>query len=115
MNEKDIQEKIEKDFSCRRCGECCRKPGFVYLSEREAEEAAAFLDLEIREFMDRYCDLLDRRQIVLKKLPDEACIFLKGQECVIHPAKPGQCRDFPRKWRTPASFEYCQGLKVIFS
>lgn len=112
--DEQIARKIEEEFGCRRCTECCRQPGYVYMTEAECAEAAALLGCSIYDFMDRYCDLVDRRRIVLKKLPDETCIFLKSNACEIHSAKPGQCRDFPLRWRTPRSFEYCQGLKALF-
>ncbi len=115
MDEKAIQEKIDREFECHRCGECCRKPGYVYVSQAETEAMAAFLKKDIREFMEESCEVLDRQKIVLKKLGDEACIFLTDTGCTVHPAKPRQCTDFPYKWRTPASFSYCQGLKRLFN
>ena len=100
-------------FECRRCNECCRQPGFVYLSEAEAEEAAAHLGIDPFDFVNQFCELQDRRRLVLKKQPDEACVFLSAAGCSIHPAKPAQCRDFPTRWRTPQSFSYCAGLKEL--
>ncbi len=76
---------------------------------------ARFLGKDIRDFMEEFCEVIERRQIVLKKLPDEACIFLKDNSCEVNPAKPRQCREFPFKWRTPASFGYCTGLKTLFN
>lgn len=84
------------------------------MTEEECSASAELLGISIYEFMDKHCDIVDRRRIVLKKLPDETCVFLKDNGCEIHNAKPGQCRDFPLKWRTPRSFEYCQGLKALF-
>ncbi len=100
-------------FECRRCNACCRQPGFVYLEEGEAERLARFLNQDVYEFTDRFCEIRDRKRLVLKKLPDEACIFLTPEGCAVHPEKPGQCRDFPVKWRTPASLQYCEGLKTL--
>lgn len=114
MNEKEIQLKIENEFSCRGCSECCRKPGYVYLRDDEAQAIADFLGRDIRVFMEEFCEILDRRRIVLKKKVGETCIFLENDACRVHPAKPGQCRDFPFKWRTPASFNYCHGLQELF-
>ena len=96
-----------------RCNECCRKPGFVYLAVEETEKIARFLKKDIRDFMEEYCEVIDRQKIVLKKHADEACIFLSHEGCSIHPVKPQQCQDFPVKWRTPASFKYCEGLKKL--
>ena len=109
----EFQRNLER-FFCLRCGECCRKPGFVYLTSDEAAAAAVYLNLSEFEFINSYCDLQDRRKLVLKKNGDESCVFLKGNECQIHAVKPAQCMDFPKKWRTPASFDYCAGLKKVF-
>ncbi|MBI4549689.1 MAG: YkgJ family cysteine cluster protein [Candidatus Omnitrophica bacterium] len=100
-------------FVCRRCNLCCRQPGYVYLSSAEAGAAAACLGLDPYEFTEKYCEVMDRQRLVLKKLPDESCVFLTAEGCAIHPAKPGQCRDFPVKWRTPRSLDYCEGLKQL--
>ena len=112
--ENSIAAVIEKEFACQRCNECCRQAGYVYVSEEECSKAAALLSLEIHAFMDSYCEILDRRRIVLKKLPDETCVFLKNGGCEIHAAKPLQCSAFPYQWRTERSFQYCQGLKKLF-
>lgn len=113
MDANEIQKRIEEKFGCQRCNECCRQPGFVYLSTQEAEEAASFLGLEPFDFVNRFCELQDRQRLVLKKHPDEACVFLTSEGCGVHPAKPRQCHEFPLKWRTPASLVYCKGLKQI--
>ncbi|MDD5218488.1 MAG: YkgJ family cysteine cluster protein [Candidatus Omnitrophica bacterium] len=98
-------------FECVRCAACCRQAGFVYLSPEEAESCADLLKLEPFDFVNRYCELQDRRRLVLKKRTDETCIFLGGEGCMIYAARPGQCRDFPLRWRTEKSFQYCMGLR----
>ena len=112
VNEEEMRKTLEK-FECQRCNECCRKPGFVYLKNGEEEQIAGFLGLEVFDFVNQFCELIDRRQLVLKKEVVEACIFLTESGCRIHSVKPGQCRDFPVKWRTPASLNYCVGLKEL--
>lgn len=112
-NPQALAAKLES-FQCRRCNACCRQPGYVYLGSGEAENAAAYLKLELYDFTARYCELLDRRQLVLKKHADEACVFLTAEGCRIHEVKPRQCVDFPSKWHTPRSFDYCEGLKILF-
>lgn len=97
-------------FECKRCNQCCRQPGFVYLEQGEEEKIAAHLNLNPFDFVNQYCELQDRRKLVLKKNPDESCIFLTEMGCQIHEVKPQQCRDFPAKWNTPKSFEYCEGI-----
>jgi Fe-S-cluster containining protein len=108
----ELEAKL-KNFECQRCNECCRQPGFVYLEAGEAERIADDLKLELYAFTDRFCEVEERRRLVLKKHADEACIFLRAEGCSIHAVKPRQCRDFPVKWRTPRSLEYCAGLKKL--
>ncbi|MDA9101204.1 YkgJ family cysteine cluster protein [Omnitrophica bacterium] len=100
-------------FVCKRCQACCRQAGFVYLSQEEAGGAAQFLGMNEFDFINEYCELQDRSRLVLKKLAEEVCVFLQQDGCRIHPVKPRQCLDFPLQWRTPRSFDYCEGLKSI--
>lgn len=112
MHERDFSRLSE--FECQRCNECCRQPGYVYLAGNEADKIAEHLRLSAFDFINQYCDLVDRRRIVLKKASDEACVFLNQDGCAIHEVKPAQCREFPFKWRTERSFDYCRGLKKIY-
>ncbi|MFA6599935.1 MAG: YkgJ family cysteine cluster protein [Candidatus Omnitrophota bacterium] len=100
-------------FTCRQCHACCRQEGFVYLGSGEAAAMAGWMGLDEFAFVNEYCELQDRQKLVLRKLEDEACIFLTGEGCRIHPAKPRQCRDFPSQWRTPKSRRYCEGLAAL--
>jgi len=105
--------KAEKagDFACRRCAHCCEQAGFVYLGEKEAEEISGFLSLSAFDFVNEYCEIFARQRLVLKKNRDEKCVFLEGKDCRIYSARPAQCRDFPLKWDTPRSRDYCAALK----
>lgn len=107
-----LQQKLSR-FVCQRCNECCKKPGFVYLVEGEAANIASFLKQSEFDFVNEFCEIEERQKLVLKKYPDESCIFLTSEGCKIHSVKPQQCRDFPIKWRTPASLTYCEGLKKL--
>lgn len=102
------------NFECQRCGECCRQEGFVYLKAGEAQKIADFFGLDVYDFTERYCELLNRQKLVLKKAEKkEDCIFLEGDRCRVQPVKPEQCRDFPIGWRTVKSLDYCAGIKRI--
>jgi Fe-S-cluster containining protein len=111
-NSTHFQESLGR-FRCQRCNECCKKPGFVYLQTGESARIAEFLGMPEFEFVNEFCEVEDRRKLVLKKHPEESCIFLTPEGCRIHASKPQQCLDFPVKWRTPASFSYCEGLKEL--
>lgn len=112
MSEEETRELLRR-FECSRCLECCRKPGYVYLKKGEEEGMAAYLQMDAYDFVEKYCEVMERRRLVLKKNSDESCVFLTAEGCRVHPAKPEQCRDFPVRWRTPASFSYCEGMKRL--
>jgi len=100
-------------FQCKRCGACCRQPGFVYLKDGEAERLAACLGLDVYAFTETYCLFLDRQHLVLKNHSDEICLFYGPAGCRVYDARPEQCRDFPLGWKTKRSLEYCEGMKKV--
>lgn len=85
----------------------------MYLELPESEKIAAVLQMDVSQFNNQFCDLQDRRRLVLKKNSDESCIFLTADGCSIYFARPEQCRDFPMIWRTQRSELYCKGLKGL--
>lgn len=104
-------------FACQPgCTNCCRMRGFVYLTEKDLQQAAAFLHLSPAEFESRYV-YRTRRLIRLRKPPRSQCHFLEESGCRIHPAKPTQCRLYPfwpelvedrRAWK--AESRKCPGI-----
>jgi len=103
-------------FKCQQCGNCCRQPGFVEIKAGEAERIAEYLSMDLYDFTQNECEIQGRQRLVLKKSESDACIFLKEDNmCQIHEVKPEQCQDFPYKWRTEKSFEYCSGLKELLN
>ena len=54
---------------------------------------------------------LDRRSLELGEKENGECVFLLGNECVIHPVKPAQCRAFPDGWRYPGAEEICPACR----
>ena len=109
-----LESKLES-FSCLRCNECCKQPGFVYLKPGEADAIARFLGMDEYAFAESYCQLQDRQRLVLKQAVDGACIFWNDKGCSIHAVKPAQCKDFPVSWRTLKSLEYCAGIRKLLT
>lgn len=101
-------------YICQRCGNCCRWPGFVRVSDEEIDAIAKFLGLTPREFIERHTELRSGRGgLRLKSRPDGSCIFLEGvNTCVIQSVKPRQCRDFPNKWNFPGWRDQCEAIEV---
>jgi hypothetical protein len=99
-------------FSCRRCGACCRVPGYVALAPGEPEAIAGFLGLDLYAFTERYTTLtFNRKDLSLTEQEDGRCVFLQEDNtCRIQPVKPAQCRGFPFLWRSKALDKACPAL-----
>ena len=97
-------------FTCQRCGACCRWPGSVLLEPADVAAAAAFLEMPEEAFVGRHAALArNRAQLTLKENSGGACEFLDPEgRCRIYPARPKQCRGFPRAWRVAG----CPGLRA---
>jgi len=103
-----------KNFTCKRCGTCCRWSGYVRLQDGEAEEIADYLGLELHFFTSKYTKVTeDRRNLSLIEKEDGSCIFFIEDPvgCAINSVKPKQCRDFPYRWNFENWQEECEGAK----
>jgi len=100
----------ELRYVCQRCGDCCRWPGFVNVSESEIAEIARFLAVPEQEFINTQTRLRpDRDGLALLDKPDGSCAFLTTDgACEIQCAKPSQCRAFPNGWNFPGWRDLCQ-------
>lgn len=101
-------------YLCQRCGNCCRWPGDVRITDDEVRAIARFLGLDDMEFIQTYCRLNSNRTgLSLIEKPAGECVFLEGvNTCVIQPVKPEQCRDFPNRWNFPGWREQCEAVEV---
>ena len=83
-------------FACRGCGECCRtrgKYGFVYVSLPERRRLARHLRLSTRAFTVRFCEK-SNGFFQLRSIGKD-CVFLEGNRCRAHRARPEQCKTWP--------------------
>ena len=87
-------------FKCLKCGACCRQEGYVRLEKNEADIIAAFLSMDVRQFIET-CTILtrDRIGLSLKEKGNGDCLFLTDDGCRINAVKPRQCLEFPVKWK----------------
>ena len=101
-------------YICQRCGNCCRWPGVVKLTPEDTERIAAFLRLEVDQFIAEHTELHPQRIcLVLKSRPNGECQFLQGKNiCLINEVKPVQCDGFPNKWQTPGWREICEAIET---
>ena len=96
-------------FKCQECGACCRQTGYVRLKPDEPDAIAAFLCMDVYEFIEKYTKLTDDRQTLsLTDKDGTDCIFLQPDGCRIHPVKPSQCKGFPLYWKFSDFYTTCQ-------
>ena len=104
-------------FTCQKgCTRCCERQGYVYLTEQDLRNAAAYLGMSPAAFERKYV-FRTRHLIRFRKPYGGQCHFLGPSGCQIHPAKPTQCRLFPfwpelvedrAQWQAEA--EFCPGV-----
>lgn len=113
MNAKSL-DNAPLNCICQRCGNCCRWPGDVIVTETEIRAIAAHLGLDEREFIERYTRLsANRRHLSLVEKTDGSCSFLEGtNHCRIQTVKPEQCRGFPNRWRFDGWREVCEAVEI---
>lgn len=113
-------ERRNLQFSCTRCGRCCRTGGdhYVFLTGQEAERIRSYLNLSRRWFRRHYLQRLESGELVAAALEDDRCIFLNADgQCRVYPVRPVQCKTYPfwpevagsaRAWQREA--RRCEGI-----
>ncbi|MHC5053650.1 MAG: YkgJ family cysteine cluster protein [Planctomycetota bacterium] len=82
-------------FGCTACGGCCGGfPGFVWVSDEEAEVLGARFDLSAKEFRAEYCRRVGTRW-TLRETGNWNCVLLVRGKCRVYDDRPVQCRTFP--------------------
>ncbi|HCE46665.1 MAG TPA: YkgJ family cysteine cluster protein [Lentisphaeria bacterium] len=91
------------EFKCIRCGQCCRWHGYVRISEREAEDIAGLIGMELCDFYENMTIPGEDGIVSLVENADGSCPFYIGSPpgCRIYARRPSQCRTYPFKWSNP--------------
>ena len=102
-------------YSCQRCTNCCRWPGFVRVGDVEIAAIAGHLGLSEDDFIQRYTRLRPERDglALTDKGDSHECIFLDGRDCAIQPVKPVQCAGFPNTWNFPGWRAVCEAVPAL--
>jgi len=112
MRKRFILRALRKQFNCQQCQACCRQDGFVFLKEKDIRGLTDFFRQTREKVLKEYC-VIEEGGHVLKKNPDESCVFLSSSGCQIHEHKPIQCKQFPVAWHDGDCYDYCLGIQQI--
>lgn len=108
-------------FECQRCNDCCKGYGGTFVTERDIQAIAGFIDMPPERFLETYCQFSGKKPVIAQA-EDGYCIFLTADGCGIHPVKPRMCRAWPfiesvcrapENWRMMAGS--CPGMRTGFS
>ena len=82
-------------FECAACGGCCGGfPGFVWVSDEEAERLGKRFGISAKEFRAEYCRRVGTRW-TLRETGNWNCVLLSDGKCDAYDDRPIQCRTFP--------------------
>ena len=120
ISEQELQEAIEREFQCERCGNCCKGEGAVSIGRAEARRMARHLGMKLDQFFRAYTMEAKPGEWWLLNQDNEElwCIFLEVDDdglygCKVNPAKPDQCGSFPARWTNEDSLRSCAGLRIL--
>lgn len=85
-------DKIKEIFSCTQCGYCCHGETTVSLNNNDRKTMVQELGVEPELVKQKYWNV--KNNVVQMKTEDGHCIFY-GDGCLIHRARPWQCRQWP--------------------
>jgi Fe-S-cluster containining protein len=107
-------------FGCTRCGACCKRPGFVFLTPFEADRIAERLVGQGATAAALMGELWveDEDGLLVIDVPERATCPLLGEDgCTVHDIKPMQCATYPfwpeimksrKAWKYEA--KRCEGI-----
>lgn len=84
---------MESPLDCLACAACCHQAGGVLLLPDDLRRLAAHFRLSEEEVLLRFTS--DGEHIRTRGPKDPSCVFLEGTRCVIYPARPQVCVDYP--------------------
>ena len=87
-------EQLDLTFECTHCGQCCTRPGVVYLTGEDIADISTFLQSTPEDFKEKWLSESDGEWMI-EVAKGEACPFLLEDLCVIHEVKPRQCQTYP--------------------
>jgi len=92
----ELKEFVLANFACQGCGACCKRPGYVYVSDGEALAIATALKLSMDNFKTDYI-FRDETGLQMIATPEyhPACFLKNDNSCAIYSTRPVGCRTFP--------------------
>ncbi len=109
---------MKEIFECKMCGNCCTGEGGIIVTIEEIKRISSYLDVEEREFIEKFLTKTPEEKYSIKIGEKGYCIFFDPHVgCTIHKVKPDICTAWPffrGNLEDENSFlmakEYCPGI-----
>jgi Fe-S-cluster containining protein len=116
------REEILKLFKCQQSGNCCRYPGFVYVTPENIKRMSAILNLSEEEFFKEYVQIQNGWPIIASKTFHQNCFLDCNNKCKVYEGRPDPCKSYPnwdQIWQSDESLIHesllCPGLDKAIS
>ena len=117
----ELHDTVLENFVCQGSGNCCRAPGFVYVTDEELKEMALLKSMTVEVFKLAYTELHKGWRVIASPTFRPNCFLCAENKCEVYEARPSSCRSFPKWgsiWATESSFfaevNSCPGLKLAY-
>jgi len=96
-----IGNRLQKDFKCAGCGNCCTKVHAITLAETDIPHLAEKLHMGVKAFEEAYVTKTPLGETRLK-MDGKICPFYEDG-CTVYEVRPKVCRAFPNSSRALAA------------
>jgi uncharacterized protein len=114
----NLKNKILENFSCQKSGNCCRAPGYVYVTAQDVSKMAAHLGVQEEDFRASYVQKVRGWEVIAAPNFRERCFLTAEDTCGIYDVRPLACRTYPQWeqiWESEESLQeelkQCSGLR----
>ncbi len=114
-----INKKAEilKNFKCQNTGHCCKRPGYVYVTDPEISKMAQELKMTVGTFRQQFVKRDNGWSVIATPDFRVGCFLDKKNCCEIYKARPKECKtypDWPEIWESDETLlneaKECKGL-----
>ncbi len=90
---KQIAAEVEAEIDCTHCANCCRVAN-TPVTPRDCQRLAKHLGLPLDRFRKEYTTHDPEDGLILRRDPQQGCVFLAGNLCSVYEARPSNCELF---------------------
>jgi hypothetical protein len=101
---KQLAAEVEASIDCTLCANCC-KVANTPITPRDCERLAKHLGMPLDGLRKQYTTRDEEDGLILKRDPEQGCVFLAGNLCSVYEARPSNCELFPHTVKGDGSIQ----------